>query len=334
MARLRIFVSSTYYDLRHIRSSMESFIQGMGYEAVLFESGGIAFHHDMTLADACYAEVQTCHMLVLVIGGRYGSADEKRKERVSQDVIEKMYEAYNSVTKKEYETAREKSIPIFIFVDKNVRAEYETFKSNRDNSTVRYAHVDSVNIFRLLDDILNQSHNNYVKDFEKFEDISSWLREQWAGIYSDLLMNKRDQAIIKSMADRLAELSELTTSMKSYTETIMKTVLPAESASAAIDIESKRDYNRKMVRFAKEPLIVYIKETSRSVPGAFVPSVPDLFTALDVSENAGEFMSRANLHTAVINNLISHQNDLNSGFKNLKDSYCNPYNDLLTGEVG
>lgn len=333
MARLRIFVSSTYYDLRHIRSSMESFIEGMGYEAVLFESGGIPFHHDMTLADACYAEVQTCHMLVLVIGGRYGSADEKRKERVSEDLIEKMYEAYNSVTKKEYETARDKSIPIFIFVDKNVRAEYETFKSNRDNKTVRYAHVDSVNIFRLLDEILNQSHNNYIKDFEKFEDISSWLREQWAGIYSDLLLGRRDQAVIKSMADRLAELSELTSSMKSYTETIMKTVLPAESASAAIDIESKRDYNRKMVRFAKEPLISYIKEMSGSLSPLAVPRVVDLFNALEKSDTVVDFLKNANLDTKVVRLLLSHNNDFNSGFKNLKESYCNPLLDLLDGTV-
>jgi hypothetical protein len=46
MAKPRVLVSSTYYDLRHIRNSLESFIEGIGYEAVLFESGDIAFHHD------------------------------------------------------------------------------------------------------------------------------------------------------------------------------------------------------------------------------------------------------------------------------------------------
>ncbi|OBV37690.1 DUF4062 domain-containing protein [Janthinobacterium psychrotolerans] len=331
MARLRIFVSSTYYDLRHIRSSMESFLEGMGYEAVLFESGGIAFHHDMTLADACYAEVQTCHMLVLVIGGRYGSADEKRKEQASEEVIEKMYSAYNSVTKREYETARDKNIPIFIFVDKNVRSEYETFKSNRENKTVRYAHVDSVNIFLLLDDIINQSYNNFVKEFEKFEDISSWLKEQWAGIYSDLLMSRRDHAAIKSMADRLAELSELTNSMKSYTETIMKKVLPPESASAAIDIESKRDLNRKMLRFMKEPMITYIQNSCRVMEGGFVPTALDLYHALDASDSASEFMTRANVPTPVLTSLLSRSNDLHSGFNSLKESYCNPYLEPLKG---
>jgi hypothetical protein len=33
----RIFVSSTYYDLKHIRNNLKSFIDGFGYDAVLFE---------------------------------------------------------------------------------------------------------------------------------------------------------------------------------------------------------------------------------------------------------------------------------------------------------
>ncbi len=43
MARPKVFVSSTYYGLRHIRNSLETFIENMGYEGVLFESGDIPF---------------------------------------------------------------------------------------------------------------------------------------------------------------------------------------------------------------------------------------------------------------------------------------------------
>lgn len=39
----RIFVSSTYYDLKYIRNDLENFIKSFGYESVLFESGDIAF---------------------------------------------------------------------------------------------------------------------------------------------------------------------------------------------------------------------------------------------------------------------------------------------------
>ena len=39
MARPRVFVSSPYYDLKHIRSSLDSFIDRLGYEPVLSEKG-------------------------------------------------------------------------------------------------------------------------------------------------------------------------------------------------------------------------------------------------------------------------------------------------------
>ena len=43
MARPRVSVSSTYYDLKHIRASLSSFIESLGYESVLSEKGDIAY---------------------------------------------------------------------------------------------------------------------------------------------------------------------------------------------------------------------------------------------------------------------------------------------------
>jgi lysophospholipase L1-like esterase len=89
---------------------------------------------------------------------------------------EEVYKHFNSITKKEYQTAREKGIPIFIFVEKGVYAEYQTFKHNRANKTIVYAHVDNVNVFRLLDEIINQRANNFVKDFEHVYYYSQEIR--------------------------------------------------------------------------------------------------------------------------------------------------------------
>jgi hypothetical protein len=35
MAKPRVFVSSTYYDLKHLRSAIEAFIDSLGYEPIL-----------------------------------------------------------------------------------------------------------------------------------------------------------------------------------------------------------------------------------------------------------------------------------------------------------
>lgn len=301
MAKLRVFVSSTYYDLRHIRSSMEGFIEGMGYEPVLFESGDIPFHHDITLADACYNEVNNSHMLILIVGGRYGSAAEERKKRAPETEIEKMYETYNSVTKNEYETAREKDIPVFIFVEKGVKAEYETFKSNRSNDTIKYAHVDSVNIFLLLDEILSQKRNNYVKEFDKYEDIVGWLKDQWAGIFADLLTKKKDSKILRDMSAQITELNQVSRSMKEYTESIMRKVKP-DNFEEIINKQESKIRASKVKAFSQEPMISYIlDENKKSIPPL---TGYRLFRAFEKSKNLIDFLEKAALPKAFIDNEI------------------------------
>lgn len=287
MAKPRIFVSSTFYDLRHIRGSLEGFIEGMGYEPVLFESGNIPFHHELALSDSCYAEVENCHMLVLIIGGRYGAADDVRKFDDTEG-REKLFEYFSSVTKREYEAARKRDIPIFIFVDKNVKAEHRTYEANRNNKGINYAHVDNVNIFRLLDEIFSQKNNNFVKEFEKFEDISSWLRDQWAGIFADLISRKREQREISGMAERIAELGELTASLKSYTETIMEKVVP-EKASEKIKIADLRAVQSKLDRFGQEIFVRYIIDSHEMLSETPSPSVSEIYSALQKSMSIEDF---------------------------------------------
>ena len=116
MAKPRIFVSSTYYDLKHIRASLSLFIDSLGYESILFEKGQIAFVSDDPLDISCYREAESADIFVLIIGGRYGS--ETSEVQIKDKT---QYTDYNSITKKEYETASNNHIPIYIFSvhDKN-----------------------------------------------------------------------------------------------------------------------------------------------------------------------------------------------------------------------
>ena len=126
MAKPRVFVSSTYYDLKHIRASLEAFISSLGYESVLFESGDIAFQHEKALDLSCYEAVESSHIFVLIIGGRYGSAASGQTRPTAKP--DEMYDFYNSITVEEYRKARQKDIPIYIFLEKSVAAEYLTYR--------------------------------------------------------------------------------------------------------------------------------------------------------------------------------------------------------------
>ena len=263
MAKLRIFVSSTYYDLRHIRNSLSSFIEEFGYDPVLFESGDIPYLHDISPDESSYKEIDNCNMLILIIGGRYGSPTSY--ENIEKGKTEEAYKFYNSITKKEYEVAREKDIPIFIFVEKGVYAEYQTYKKNRDKKDITYAHVDNVNIFLLLDSILMQRRNNFIKDFEKFDEISSWLKDQWAGLFADFLTKKKNESEIKGLSDRIADLESISNTLKTYAESIIKKVEPDQSTKI-IETEQRNLSNMKIIRrFMSEKLINFILGSTRGL---------------------------------------------------------------------
>jgi hypothetical protein len=240
MAKPRVFVSSTYYDLRHIRQGVEAFISSLGYDSVLFESGSIPFSHDQSLDDSCYKEIAACHILVLIVGGRYGTAasEEAARQQVAE-THDKQYSYYNSITKKEFETAVAEDIPVYIFVEKGVLAEYQTYKSNRDNSTINYAHVDSVNVFKLLDGIYALKRNNLTRGFENLDDITSWLKDQWAGLFAEFLKKRSSAASLQTLAHQLESLENVTSVLKDYSEKIIEGVSPGESASIKRSLDDK-----------------------------------------------------------------------------------------------
>lgn len=298
MAKPRVFVSSTYYDLKHIRNSLEAFIESLGYEPILFESGDIPFRHDVPLDESCYSEIQNCHMLVLIVGGRYGSAASAEPSAPAGDPEEKAYQFYNSITRREYEAARKRDIPIFIFVEKNVLAEFRTFKANRTNKTVKYVHVDSVNVFNLLDDILIQRRNNYLKEFEHFEDISIWLRDQWAGLFADQMARRGREVAIQDLADQVESLTQLSGVLKEYTESIMRKVEPEESKQI-ISTQKKFLRASKLKAFEKEDLVQFLM----MIHEGLTPS--KLLSALGNSTSLEDFLSKAGFSNEEVTDFIA-----------------------------
>lgn len=70
----RIFISSTFYDLKYIREHLANFVRSYGYEPILFEDGDIGYTPRKTLDSSCYESMRNSDMVILIIGGEYGSA--------------------------------------------------------------------------------------------------------------------------------------------------------------------------------------------------------------------------------------------------------------------
>lgn len=235
MARPRVFVSSTYYDLKHVRSSLDIFIESLGYDSVLSEKGDIAYTHDKPLDESCYREAEGADLFVLIIGGRYGSEMSSTSKKPARS----FFERYESITKKEYESAVSRDVPIYILIESGVYSEYQTFLRNKDNKEINYAHVDSVNVFILIEEILGRPRNNPINTFERFSDIESWLREQWAGLFRELLNRQSQQQQFMALTTQVAGLKDINETLKKYLEAVMTGVTP-DASSKLIESEEKR----------------------------------------------------------------------------------------------
>lgn len=304
MVKPRIFVSSTYYDLKHIRTNLRSFIDSFGYEAVLFEDGNIPYNHHFPLDDSCYSEIMGCHMLVLIIGGRYGSPSSKVENTGSTENVNEC----QSVTVKEYQTARDKDIPIFIFIERNVDSEYRTYKVNEGNPDINYAHVNNVKVFEFIDQILSQQRNNPVCTFDKFDDIANWLKDQWAGLFAEYLRQRQDKRDLVNISSKIDELSQVSEALKTYTESIMKKVIP-DSFEEIIKIEeNKYDVFRKNLFFDSK----FIESVRGNIRAHGInPDDENIYSTFLKTTSLQEFLANLKLPDAVVNIFMNAAGPIN-----------------------
>lgn len=223
MAVPRVFVSSTCYDLKHIRENLKYFIKNLGYESVLSDDGDVYYDTESHTHDACLKEVETCQIFILIIGGRYGGEFNNSDK---------------SITNHEYRVAVEKELPIFTLVESAVYGEHFTYtKNKKDNpeiyKMVKYPNSDSTKIFDFIDEVKRQKVNNGFSTFHNYLDIETYLKKQWAGMLYDLLY-KRKKMNESKKTNKLLESLEVATSKS---EQLIKILLEStdENASSKIN---------------------------------------------------------------------------------------------------
>lgn len=216
MAIPRVFVSSTCYDLRYIRENLKFFIRNMGFEPVLSEEGNVFYDPNLHVQDACLAEVPTCQMFVLIIGGRFGTKYKNTPE---------------SITNHEYKEAVKSGVPIFAVVEQQVHAEYLVYRRNKENpdidaTKINYPAVDSIRIFDFMEEVQSNSVNNALVPFSDYNELESYLRQQWAGMMFTFLAQQGESR-------RVANMLESITTMSDRIEFLSKQIL----ASVGTDID-------------------------------------------------------------------------------------------------
>jgi len=163
MAKPRIFISSTCFDLNDVRSELTSFLGGYGFEVLNSQLKNFGVTPQKHSHTACLEQVNNADYCIVIIGRRRGGtyiASEK------------------SITNEEYNLAVKKGIPIIIFVDRQVEAAIPLYKKNptADFSSV----VDDKRIFHFVDYIRSSSEDNWIHKYSNINDIKDILTAQFA----------------------------------------------------------------------------------------------------------------------------------------------------------
>ena len=235
MAKPRVFVSSTFYDLRQIREDLDRFISGLGYEGVLHEQGDIAYGKDSPPEGYIHREIQMCDILVCVIGGRFGTESQEQPG--------------SSITQLELKTAIDNQVQVFIFIEQGVHSEYSTYLINKETDGIKYRFVDDIRIYQFIESVYNLPKNNPIAPFQTASDIVEFLRNQWAGLFQRFLQDQQRlqeaRAVegIKSVAGTLEQLVKFLTEERKDADTaIQQVLLPTHPAFQRFQELTKTPY--------------------------------------------------------------------------------------------
>ena len=147
MPRTRVMVSSTCFDLKAVRSVLREEITALGHEPLLSEA--LAVPPGAGGLEGSRWIVRECDILVLVVGGRYGSIDATSGK---------------SITSLEFDEAVALGRTVYVFVDRAVhdlRGPYRRMQSRVDAGELPPAAVTELlgevvtdaRVFEFLDDV-------------------------------------------------------------------------------------------------------------------------------------------------------------------------------------
>ncbi len=136
MANLRVFVSSTCYDLSVARGQLRTFVEDLGYQPVMSDYNDVVYDPRLHTHSSCIDEVAGCDVVIVIIGSRFGgkvvpqalqNVDLDSLKKASRSIELLKREENISITQLEVLKAIERSVPVFAFVDERVWQDHSTY---------------------------------------------------------------------------------------------------------------------------------------------------------------------------------------------------------------
>lgn len=192
MTKLRVFISAEFFNLREVRSELFRFIYDRGYEPVEHETSTIGWKAERSSAHSIEPDLERCHMLVHIIGGRLPTENQRQLE--------------TAITCNDIAMAQQLGKQVYIFVERDVLSEYRTWQLNKETHGVQYKSVDDVRVFQQIHEVFTLSGNVAVFAFTTARDIIEALNAHLAGLLIRCLSREGVASGLKSGSERAYKL--------------------------------------------------------------------------------------------------------------------------------
>ena len=241
--RPQIFISSTFYDLKYAREELDLFIREYGFDPIRFETGDVGYTPWQPLDVSCYEAMKASDMAIVIIGGRYGSPTSDTTQN------DDMHKSFDSITRREFNTAANSQIPIFVFIQDSVHTEYFLYQKNKDkieNKKIEliFPSVDNINVFRFIESIYKCSLYS-ITSFKEIRDIKDFLRKQWANLFKEGLLAKKNFVPVKEMQPNINKIYSDIKQMR-----VLLTKLIEQSFENDLDILEEIKYEQELEKAA------------------------------------------------------------------------------------
>lgn len=237
---VKVFVSSTVYDLIDVRAEIRALLEELGVEAVMSDYTGSGFRQvpDRNSIETCIAHVRTCDYVIMVLSQRYGPPLNGVLSYLTEPLSPMHYE---------YRVAVESQKAVLFYARDRLIAECDIWRrSGRPDTTKKMklnwtpkkgigGWPNALSLFRLLDErsrLADKSVN-------------------WVSPFSDSMQLKR--AIIEDIgarAKRLAFARQVTEGRCPEVVLRVEVAQIAESAVGLIHLENVSNYGACEVRVA------------------------------------------------------------------------------------
>lgn len=268
MANLRVFVSSTCFDLSVTRGQLRAFIEDLGFQPVMSDYNDVLYDPRIHTHTSCVNEVTSCDMVLVLVGSRFGGrAVPAAVEQLDFDALQDASKSLDilkdkqniSITQMEVLHAINSSIPVFTFVDERVWNDHATYEKNKGKkiaSQIEYASIEKAETAKYVFEFINflrlRSINNSINTYHRYSDIEEALRKQWSSLFQRLLAEQRTRS---ENARRIDDLTEQFEDLKTAILT-------------AIGSGNEREVARGVVRYRR--LVDFLAYVSRSNSALFL----------------------------------------------------------------